>query len=163
MPCHPDTKQTIDYLLGVVPIIISFAVAFIAWAQYKTNKSKLRLDLYNRRFSVYDKTLAYYQAYYSRDSNNEATRESATDFVRAYRESSFLFGRESSVYKALTEIKDTFSFLVEFDAKFKTEHYDKKEFSAWSEIKASKQDPTKLMESLELSLTPWLDFKEIEK
>ena len=163
MPCHPDTKQTIDYLLGVVPIIISSAVAFIAWAQYKTNKNKLRLDLYNRRFAVYDKTLAYYQAYYSSDSDSEALRESVTDFIRAYRESSFLFGRESSVYTALTEIKDTFGFLVEFDAKFKSDSYNRDEFRAWSEIKATKSDPTKLMESLEQALTPWLDFKKIGK
>lgn len=163
MSCHPYTKQTIDYLLAVVPIIISFAVVFIAWAQYKTNKNKLRLDLYNRRFAVYDKTLAYYQAYYSGDSDNEALRESVIDFVRAYRESSFLFGRESSVYKALTEIKDTFEFLVQFDAKFRSAPYDKDEFQAWSESKASKSDPTKLMESLEQMLTPWLDFQKIEK
>lgn len=84
MPCHPDTKQAVDWILGVLPIITSCAVAYIAWAQYKTNKNKLRLDLYNRRFAVYDKTLAYYQAYYSRDLDNEALRESATDFVRAY-------------------------------------------------------------------------------
>lgn len=163
MPCHPDTKQAVDCILGVLPIITSCAVAYIAWAQYKTNKNKLRLDLYNRRFAVYDKTLAYYQAYYSRDLDNEALRESATDFVRAYRESSFLFGRKSSVYKALTEIKDTFGFLVEFDAKFGSGSYDKDEHRAWSKIRASKKDPTKLMESLEQALTPWLDFQEIEK
>ena len=162
MPCHPDTKQTIDYLLWV-QIIISLAVAFIALAQYKTNNNKLRLDLYNRRFAVYDKTLAYYQVCYSRDSNNEALREIATDFVRAYRESFFLFGRESAVYKALTEIKDTFGFLGQFDAKFKSEPNNKDELRAWSEIKASKPDPTKLMESLEQALTPWLDFQKIGK
>lgn len=161
MFCFLQTKQPIDYLLALLPIIISFAVALIAWSQYRTAKNKLRLDLYNRRFAVYDKTLSYYQVYYLRELNSEMIQNSAAEFIHAYRESLFLFGRESGVYKVLTEIKDTFGYLIAYDARLKSDSIDKDELYAWYKIKESKPDPTKLMESLEQALMPWLDFQKI--
>ena len=152
MFCLSDNKSASDYLLAIAPIVVSCGVAFIAWAQYRTNKSKLRLDLYGRRFAVYDKTLTLYQAYYSKSSKSEFLQESLIDFVRAYRESLFLFGRDSDVYKVLTDIKDTLVFLIDFDAKLKTEQYDSDELKEWSKVRVSKPDPTSLMNSLENAL-----------
>lgn len=100
-------KDTIDYLFSAAPLVISAAVAYVALGQYKTNRRKFRLDLYNRRFAVFEAALAYFQAYYSRDSENGDVDRASALFVRGYREASFLFGRDSSVYHALTEIKDT--------------------------------------------------------
>lgn len=158
-----DKKETIDWLLKFTPIIISISVAIIGWFQYKINKNKIRLDLYNRRFAVFDKILNYYLAYYSTNLTSEKIQGIEKDFVCAYRESLFLFGRESSVYKIITEIKDDLGFLFQFKEKFGPLPYDKDEYRAWSKTKEEKQDPAKLMKSLEDALASWLDFQKIEK
>jgi hypothetical protein len=153
MPCFLEQKEIVDWILRLTPVFISISVAIIGFLQYKTNKNKLRLDLYNRRFAVFDRMLVYYKAFYSSNLMPEKLRDIELDFVRAYRESSFLFGRESSVYKAMTEIKDGFRPLV----------YDGEEYSASSKIKEKNPDLEKLMKSLEDALIPWLDFQKMEK
>ena len=163
MSCTIDQKSVYDWAVAVTPIFISAAVGVIGYFQYAINKSKFRLDLYNRRFSIYEKSLEYFQSYYSRHSDPEAVERSSKGFIRAYRESVFLFGADSNVYKTLTELKDTLGFLLQFNEKFKSEPYDKDECKAYSNIKSSKREPYAIMESLELELLPWLDFQKIEK
>jgi len=163
MLCSAEQKNLYDYFLVAFPLIISVAVVVIGWFQFKINKHKLRLDLYNRRFAVYEKTLSYFQSYYSRNTIPESTASSASEFVRAYRESIFLFGADSAVHKRLTEFKDTLGFLIQFDEKFKSDPYDKDEYRGWSAKKQSIADPATLMKALEDDLLPWLDFKKIEK
>ncbi len=126
-----------DYLSAAGPLIISAAVAYVAWAQYKTSRRKFRFDLYNRRFAVFEAALVYYQAYSSTDP--EAIDRASVDFVRGYREASFLFGRDSSVYHALTKIKDRLAGPANQD-----------------------RDPTAAMQELEDALLPWLDFRKFE-
>lgn len=163
MPCTAEQKSLYDYFLVIFPLIVSVAVGFIGWFQFKINKHKLRLDLYNRRFSVYEKTLSYFQSYYSRSHVPESTASSASEFIRAYRESIFLFGADSAVHKKLTELKDTLGFLIQFDEKFRSDPYDKDEYKVWSEKKQSIADASTLMKALENDLLPWLDFRNVEK
>lgn len=116
MYCSVESKDALDYLIAIAPIFISGAVAYIAWAQYETNESKLKLDLYNRRFAIYHKTISYYLACMKprkTATENEKYdmdfRECESEFVIAYRESVFLFGTQSTVYEKLTEIKNMLS------------------------------------------------------
>ncbi|MBS1229474.1 MAG: hypothetical protein H6R17_2751 [Proteobacteria bacterium] len=156
-------KTYYDWAMASAPIFISAAVALIGYFQYKINRYKLRLDLYNRRFSVYEKSLTYFQSYYLSNHSEDLIDNCARDFICAYRESLFLFGKDSAVYKALTELKDTLAFLIQFDRKFGAEPYDKDEHSAWSSTRTSKRDLHEIMAALENALLPWLDFKKIEK
>lgn len=96
----------------------------------------------------------------AREKSAELIDVCSTDFVSAYRESIFLFGVESSVYKTLSIIKDTTSFLVQFENKFSSGTYDNDEYLAWPKIKESKPEMTTLMKNLEVSLAPWLDFRK---
>jgi hypothetical protein len=130
-------EDILDYLLAAGPLVTSVAVAYVAWAQYRMNRRKFRFDLYNRRFAVFEAALSYYQAYYSKDS--EALDRASVDFVRGYREASFLFGRDSSVYHALTTIKD-----------------------ALAAGPANREEPTAAMQELENALLPWLDFRKFK-
>ena len=161
MTCNADQKNYYDWAVVLVPILISGAVALIGYFQYRINSHKFRLDLYNRRFSVYEKALVYFQSYYSSDSSVEFIDECARDFIRAYRESIFLFGADSSVYQQLTVLKDTLSFLIQFDREFKSEPLDPDKYAAWSETKQSKPDLHTIMAALENALLPWLDFKKV--
>ncbi len=136
--------------------------AVIAFLQSRIARNKLKLDLFDRRFAVYDKTVLYYQAYHSSGSDPDAVSIAAGEFIRAYRESRFLFGPDSEVYKAMTKVKDTLSFLVGYEEKFRSQPYDESEHKAWSELKAEKPDLSMLMGALENALVPWLDFRGVK-
>jgi len=162
MACYStEAKSYFDWIVALTPIIISIAVALIGCFQYRINKHKFRLDLYNRRFAVYEKALSFFQAYYYSDDQaklNDCTKE----FIRFYRESVFLFGLESDVYKTLTELKDTLLFLSEFKKEFCVEPYNKDLYNVMLTAKKEKRDPNAIMQDLEKALMKWLDFKKIQ-
>ncbi len=155
-----DHKSFYDYILACFPIAISLAIGYIGLLQFRINKHKFRLDLYNRRFAVYEKTLSYFQSYYSKDSNPDSTILSEREFIRAYRESVFLFGSDSNVYKRLTEIKDTLGFLTTYE-RMRSEA-DRDMFHALEKKRATIRDPSMLMDALEKDLLRSLDFRKIE-
>lgn len=161
--CSTYQKSYYDWIVVIAPVLISAAVAVVGVFQYKVNKNKLRLDLYNRRFIVYEQSLAYFQSYYSQVSTSEYIDECANNFSRVFRESLFLFGEDSEAYKLLIELNDTLSFLIQFNKKFKSEPYDQETLKAWVSIKESKQEPLIIMKALEKALMPWLDFKRVER
>lgn len=119
----------------VASIATAIFMAYVAWSQWKVNKYKLRLDLYDRRFAIYEKVIVYYKAHVL--SINE--RPADIDFVCAFRSSAFLFGKESNVYLTLLKIKDEL-------AKTNTDY----------------SIVSNLMDELDFELVPWLDFRTIE-
>lgn len=103
-------KCWLDYVIAVVPPFITACIAgFVAWVahqQWRTNSEKLRLDLYNRRFDVYGKALTFFQALITYDpaTNQDVFLEARADFIKACRESRFLFDRTSGVADTLDGI-----------------------------------------------------------
>ena len=47
-------KDVIDLLSGLLTPVIAIIVAYIAYQQWKTNKQRLRAELYDRKFTVYE-------------------------------------------------------------------------------------------------------------
>jgi hypothetical protein len=88
-----------------IGILIAFLVFIVALRQSLTAKEKLRLDLYNRRFDVYLKAFNY-AAELERWDGSKQQRELAMEFVKAQRESSFLFKQDSGITPLLKEIHD---------------------------------------------------------
>ncbi|MDD2468199.1 MAG: hypothetical protein PHI97_29825 [Desulfobulbus sp.] len=161
MACPLELKDTMS-LLTFVPILISFVILVIAWVQLSINRSQLRLNLYNRRFAVYDKTLSYCLIYMKPEKRTDVEiRERETEFVRAYRESIFLFGENSNVHKALTEIKYTLGQLIGLKEDLNSKRPDTDEHKEIFRLIQLQPDLAKLLQKLELSLWPWLDFHKI--
>jgi hypothetical protein len=49
--------STLVSILGpIATLMVGFAVAFIAWQQWQVARNKLRLDLFDRRYKVFDAT-----------------------------------------------------------------------------------------------------------
>lgn len=76
----------------------------IANAQKQIASAKVKLDLYNKRFAVYESAVDFYLAYYHKI--NTPLSEAETTFIKRYRESQFLFTSEDGVYDTLGEIKE---------------------------------------------------------
>jgi hypothetical protein len=110
MSCPTQAKDWFDYLVVLVPpsimVLIAAFVAWVAYQQWKTNKEKLRLDLYNRRFDIYAKTVSFYQALLDFDALNKAGIFSRLhkEFITAQRESQFLFDRSSGIFEILKDL-----------------------------------------------------------
>ena len=46
----------IPYLAPAATLIVGLSVAFIAWQQWQLARNKLRLDLFDRRYKVFEAT-----------------------------------------------------------------------------------------------------------
>jgi hypothetical protein len=93
-------------------VVISGVAACVALAAWRTSREKLRLDLYNRRFDIYSRTLDLLHILETwnpseREKNSASLEHSAElvkaqqAFVKASREAQFLFDDASRIHKLL--------------------------------------------------------------
>jgi len=96
-------------------LTVSVASACLAGAAWWTSREKLRLDLYNRRFDVYSRTLDFYhslQLWTPTDLEKASTslqdsaelRKTQRAFIKASREAQFLFSDASGIHKRLEQM-----------------------------------------------------------
>ena len=83
-----------------LPIVMAAFLGYIAYQQMMTNKSKLKLDLYNKRFNIYASALTFHQELMSEG----LTKETHRNFIEAKQSSKFLFNPIDGIYKVLNEI-----------------------------------------------------------
>ncbi|WP_410500056.1 hypothetical protein [Chitinibacter sp. S2-10] len=97
-----------EVLTKITPVIIAALVAYIAWQQWQTAQSKFRLDLYNRRFVVYENTLKLFQALYDGEPCYQSGRyqEIHRAFIQSKLESRFLFKNDSGIFELLDELDE---------------------------------------------------------
>jgi hypothetical protein len=90
----------------MIATLISLVALVVAAFSFFVASERFRLDLYNKRFDIYMRTVKFYQALLSSKEAEEATSFAAlrADFIIASRESQFLFGPESGVYDLLSRL-----------------------------------------------------------
>lgn len=97
------------------PIVIALASAVFAGFAWWTTKQELRLNLYNKRFEVYSRTLDMFHAiegWEPTPAEKSATSledssgffETQKAFIKASREAGFLFGKNSDAQKLLVQM-----------------------------------------------------------
>ena len=97
-------------LVAGVLVIVAAGIAWqgvqrqISSAQ-KIEATKLRLDLYNRRFQIFDSIFDFYEALLGWKDTPEQ-RAAQTRFFRAYQESGFLFSNESGIEDMLKRLHE---------------------------------------------------------
>ena len=170
MPCQAQVKDWFDYFVALAPSIITAVIAaFVAWVayqQWRTNTEKLRLDLYNRRFDVYAQTLAFYQALiiYDPSADEDSFRKIRADFIKACRESQFLFDKSSKISAIVNQMHDKSYAVSGFkeNAKKMAASGDPETLSKMS----TESHDTLMMfliyiEKLEHALAPYLNFHKL--
>lgn len=75
--------------------VIAGVVAYIAYQQHKTNRDKLRLDLYDRRLKVFEGLMVLLWVIFRKGTCNDQERD---QFQRATVEGSFLFDKDIANY-----------------------------------------------------------------
>ncbi|MFA0267241.1 hypothetical protein AB4490_10565 [Vibrio cyclitrophicus] len=90
----------LDFKELYLPIIMTIYLGYIAYEQLRTNRDKLKLDLYNKRFEVYAVTLTFYQDLMSQGASQELHRK----FIEVKQSSKFLFDPKDEIYTSLSKI-----------------------------------------------------------
>jgi hypothetical protein len=89
----------------MIPTLISVTAVIIAAFSLFVTSERFRLDLYNKRFEIYLRTVKFYQALMkSEEGDEDRFRALQTDFIIASREAQFLFGSDSGVYDLLSQL-----------------------------------------------------------
>jgi len=79
----------------VLTPIIAILAAWIAFQQHKTNRYKLRLDLYDKRFNVFHKLISFVS---SAVQQGNVTDEQLNEFLRSTAYANFLFDKDIETY-----------------------------------------------------------------
>ncbi len=101
-----------------LPAIMAIFLAYIAYQQMRTNKNKLKLDQYNKRFEVYMNALKFYQEL---SLHSEVSKNTRIQFIKSKEASMFLFSKDPSIYKFLDEMHSESFKITEFK-KHRKEH-----------------------------------------
>jgi hypothetical protein len=83
------------YLQGALTLVIAFIAGAISLQQYKTNAGKVKLDLFDRRFRVFDAVRKVIGVVLRKGG---APAEKLQEFYRQTLEADFLFGAEIRSY-----------------------------------------------------------------
>jgi len=86
----------------LLPALMACFLAWIAYQQLDTNRKKLKLDLYNKRFEVYSVTLEFYQELIGEGASTSLVRK----FIEKKEVAKFLFYEDPSIYSLLNEMHD---------------------------------------------------------
>jgi hypothetical protein len=97
-----DQDMSANVITPIATVIVAGFVALISFLQWRISREKLRLDLYNRRFDIYTRVLDYYQELLKWHGTPEQLALQKP-FIKAVRESRFIFPEDSGVYKFLEE------------------------------------------------------------
>jgi uncharacterized pyridoxamine 5'-phosphate oxidase family protein len=90
--------------LPYLALLVTIIVGFIGYMQLKIASSKIKLDLYNRRFKIYESVLSLYQEVHRWEEEKITLLE--IDMIKSLRESKFLFGKQDKIYETILAIKD---------------------------------------------------------
>ena len=97
--------------LNTILIIISTVLVYVAIQQMITNRNKLKLELYHKRFEVYSSALTFGQEL----TSNELTSETHRDFINKKESAYFLFSKSPSIYQVLDEMHKNHSLSKGFE------------------------------------------------
>jgi hypothetical protein len=95
------------YLQGLLAPVIGGIAGYIAWRQWKTSSQKLKLDLFDRRFRVFQAVRDILGMMYTTVSDDKKLYE----FLSQTRDVEFLFGAEirdyvETVWRHATRLSD---------------------------------------------------------
>ena len=147
---------------GVAAVAIAFYVASVGTFQWFTARDKVRLDLYNRRFDVYTRAIDFMLALLGWTYvTPEDRRAKHNAFMRAVRESRFLFADDPRILALLEELNVRSFKVTGFIGETSPYVFDmhKESIEAYGENESSLEWITESTSRLETMLVPYLGFR----
>lgn len=143
--------------LTALSVVIAIVVAWIAYSQYRVQRHQFQLNLYKRRYKVYENARDFAEI-----SHDDAAYEKiASQCYSTRREARFLFD-DVKVEELLRELCDCLSMRRGVVTQ-------KLEEGSTSEIRVSRnivweqtRDPSTILLELEDVMLKWLDFRSVK-
>lgn len=85
----------LELLTALIPIALAIFGGYIAWQQFQTNKKKLKLDLFEKRYAVFECVNAFLLTVAKGQKVNQQQRD---EFLSGTRSAEFLFGPDIKKY-----------------------------------------------------------------
>jgi len=92
-------------ITSIATSVIAGCALLLTFRSGQDNRDKLRLELFNRRFSIYQRVLVFYQALVDWNDTDEQ-KALIPPFIEASREALFIFPKKSGVYEHIQKIWD---------------------------------------------------------
>lgn len=94
----------------VSTVIIGLVAAAIAWQQYKVSRDKIKLDLYQKRFQVYQNVVRYFNLITNTPGGMSTgeLEKVAYEFFVSTREAQFLFDKRDNIFSTMKELREIF-------------------------------------------------------
>ena len=87
-----------EYFITILTALIAVIAVYIAWHQWKTNRNKLKLDIFDRRFAIYKKVEKAINLINSESNPDGILDDLRTFYHSTFVEAYFLFGEEIQDY-----------------------------------------------------------------
>ncbi|MFZ5531620.1 MAG: hypothetical protein ACOY4U_11310 [Pseudomonadota bacterium] len=87
-----QNKSALDFFSALLPFVLSVIAAYIAFAQWRVNKNKLKLDLFEKRFQVF--TAAKDFIAHCLTNGYRPTQEAKHEFLQRTKGAEFLFNKK---------------------------------------------------------------------
>jgi hypothetical protein len=151
----------VQTVTGATTAIVAWIVAQISKRQAETNRQKLRLDLYERRYAVYREARRFRDSVTLwKDSETEVKR--ADSFAELSEQAGFLFPPNSGVTSHLEEMGKRAHFILNFDFRYRSREGKPEEQASLAEQKAEHDYwLSRSMPELEKRMGPYLNFYSI--
>ena len=91
-------NEFLDLLSALLTPVIAVVATLIAIFQYRTERQRWRLDMFDKRYPIYNATMIYLASIVQRGT---ATDENRNRFLKETRDGELLFGSEVSDYLRL--------------------------------------------------------------
>jgi hypothetical protein len=137
-----------------VAFVIGGIAAYIAWRQHETAKAKLKLDLFDKRFAVFEQTWKFLSE--TIQSASELTLNS--DFTNVIPQASFLFGPDVETYLRDISSKRTDLWVIYAKMKSSGDVMVPEDISRHTELMAWFHDEAS--KGAKQVFTPWLNFHD---
>lgn len=90
-----EYKPITDLLTALIPIVLTIFGSYIAIQQYRTNRKKLKLDLFDKRFTIFQHTKDYLGEVIL---HVPTTKEEQSKFLLGTKGAEFVFSKEIKMY-----------------------------------------------------------------
>lgn len=147
--------------VSAIAVVVSAIAALVSFFNFKATNAKLKLDLYDRRFKIYEDILALYQTIH-RPWDCDKVHLLELSMIRSFRESIFLFEPEDGVYDVISKIQQANARNSGYYKHIDENPHDRDtKLELHNSALTARQEFDNLILELEGKLAKYLDFRKI--
>lgn len=148
-----------DTIAGLA-LVLSITAGIVSIFSLAAATAKLKLDLYNRRFKIYEDVLSLYMAIWD-DWDDQKVFNLERAMIRSLRESRFLFHGDDGIYEAMAKVMQASAKHSEYYRRKKNTDQESVLTSLREAASLAREECEPVLKDLEKKLQKYLDFRKV--